>query len=192
MYINEGSCYNSLDMLGVIKSGMRREPQVIRIEENPLNPEKILFKFCLSKMSDDCEFLGKPEGYDKETLSNRSNSLGRTAEIMYYTKPIISLLSGLALIGISATGIGTSGVIILTAVTVQASSVIDREKSTNHDVMKRIGNTLDPDAKNFMFKLGPNLTIVEFSYMLEQNLHKIDNCRQTRRGRRCKKFIPRM
>ncbi|OFZ46216.1 MAG: hypothetical protein A2381_11390 [Bdellovibrionales bacterium RIFOXYB1_FULL_37_110] len=168
--VNKLCAYDKYDVLGVLKSSISREPQVIRLEE--IKKDQIVFKFCDTIESDNCQMLGRQTGYSIAELENFSIQMRARAKVTMYGTPLMALVPYVAAYSVAATpGLGIGVLFLIFITSDQANKAIVSDKMLDSLMLKRVGKVLDPEALNYPMKLKESISIVEFSYFLEKILN---------------------
>ena len=162
---------NSMGFTGVIKSNDLREPQVITFQENPSNANLITYQFCLSEKMDKCVNLGHPEGIEKDLLLKEARKNSRLKKIMTYFQPVASLAT---LIAAGYLTIQTGGATVAFLAGSGSYLLTDLIYSETNDtqLLSELSTALNPNSKGF-FVLQENLSILDFSYKLENKLESL-------------------
>jgi|GEM_PF-4887899 hypothetical protein len=181
------SVQHSFAASGLIKSWSPREPQIITFEENPDNPDRVIYKFCLSKQRKKCIQLGdKSEGVRKDILLAEASRSEGMKTFMRYFRPIGTLVSaiGIAYVTIQTGGanlafLGGSGSVI-------AMDLINSD-SIAPEVYEEMSYYLNSEHNGLYVLEIQDTTIVDFSHVLEKKINQLTKeCRETGARRACR------
>ncbi len=172
--------------LGKFFSSDPREPQIIIVQENPDNTDRVLFKFCTTKEMKKCWSLAGPEGVLKTVLEKESNKQEKRSKIARYANPVEDL--ALFMVSMSVFGrIGKVGIAFIGGtLTMMGSDLINKE-SNSSSYKEELSLTLDPD-QNFRIKLKLfETSISKYSYILEKKLRRMRYpCVEDQESQECK------
>ena len=166
--------YDRFNDHGVLVSSIKREPQVIRVEEIK-DQALIIFKFCETIESDRCEILGRKEGYSEIELNKLSNIVKLDANTSAFLKPFAISAALLIGTGLAIVSGGTSLGIMAISTSTASASGINNHKESDADVLDRIGRVTNPESRKSPMKIQEQISIVSLSYLLEKKLKTLDD-----------------
>lgn len=167
----------------IVSYNSEREPQVISFQEDPDSRDSILYKFCLSEELErrgDCKILGRGE---KRSLSRAKIANANMKKVMTYLQPI-AFITTILVTGYIAFQTGGTTIAFLAGSGSYLITDLVYLESYDPRLFSELSVVLNPKASAMgaSFILPEGISIVDFSYRLEEELNSIKEYQESYRA----------